>query len=148
VLSNAPADVRQVLDIAASAQVVELASLHVRNGQPTAIEISYLPASLVPGLEQADVAQSELYELLEDRYGLRVARAEETLDSILLEGASAQLLDVPVGSAGFQIERRSYLPSGRLVELRRRQMPGTRVRFQASRGRDDLFREEKALRPS
>ena len=55
-----------------------LCRLRVVEGTPLSVQSAYLPATLCPKLEEADLTSS-LYRLLESRYGLRLWTGREML---------------------------------------------------------------------
>ncbi len=62
--------------------------------------------------------ETSLYACL-DKSGNRPVRAVQRLSAALLEKADAELLGVPAGAASLNIERISYLPSGKAIEFTR-----------------------------
>lgn len=87
----------------------------MRGGRPIALERAALPQDILPN--PLDVTHS-LYEVLTQN-GHRPTRASQRISAINLETREAELLGGAEGSAGLRIERISYLPSGRVVELTR-----------------------------
>ena len=81
--------------------------------EPLAIERSVVPASILP---DPTIVQDSLYEILET-LGARPRRALQRLRAVSLGAQQARLLHVPAGSAGLNIERRSFLDDGRVVEF-------------------------------
>lgn len=112
---RASADEIAALDLAEGASVSRLARLRMADGRPLAIERASLPHDILPN--PMAVAAS-LYDVLE-RSDMRPVRATQKISAINLAEADAALLGVPVGAAGLRIERLSYLPSDRVVELTR-----------------------------
>lgn len=105
----------EVLNLAAGAQVVRICRLREAGGRPIALERAALPQDILPN--PLDVTHS-LYEVLA-QHGHGPTRASQRISAINLETREAELLGVAEGSAGLRIERISYLPSGRVVELTR-----------------------------
>jgi GntR family transcriptional regulator len=126
-----PDEVRHALSLADHEAALEIVRLRSRGGQPAAVETSFLPAALVPGLERDTLARTSLYDVLDRRYGVRVTSAEEELRHVALDATVAQELGVAGGTAGFQILRRTYA-DGRLVELRYSHLPSESAHFRVS----------------
>lgn len=103
------------LGLGANDRVARLERVRSSGGVPLAIERASLPASILPVPQEVE---SSLYEWLQDR-GLRPVRAVQRISAANLSARDAELLGVPVGMAGLQFERVSYLPSGRVVEFTR-----------------------------
>lgn len=101
------------LGLKAHERVARLARVRLTDGVPLAIERAALPGSMLPDPE--DVEQS-LYEYLGAR-GLRPIRAVQRISATNITGEDARLLELPSGAAGLQIERISFLASGRVIEI-------------------------------
>jgi GntR family transcriptional regulator len=123
-----PPDVRDILRLSDRERVVEVVRLRLLDGEPVIFETSVLPATRVPGLTRGDVATGSLYDLLAQRYGLRVTHADEELRAVVLDEGTAAALDVAAGSAAFHVERRTF--AGEIpIELRRSLIRADRYRF-------------------
>src|SRR5690606_32349382 len=82
---------------------------------PMAIERAALSARVLPDPE---AVESSLYAHL-DRSGRRPVRAVQRIRAANLGGEDAALLHVAEGQASLNIERISYLASGRVIEFTR-----------------------------
>ena len=105
----------EVLALALSpdASVSRIARLRTADNKPMAIERASLSTQMLPN--PLEVVTS-LYAVLEQS-GLRPHRALQKISAINLNESDAELLEVPVGTAGLRIERTSYLRDGRIVEF-------------------------------
>lgn len=101
------------LNLSPGAAVVRLHRLRFAGEEPLAIERSVIPRSLLP--DPALVTHS-LYEAL-DRLGCRPVRALQHLRAVAFGKDEARLLRVAPGSPGLRIERRAFLPDGRVIEF-------------------------------
>ena len=90
---------------------------------------SYLPLRLVPGLEQVDLNGKSLYKLLEERYGIVLARAENTIEVVRCRSAQSSLLGVPPGTPMLQVEGKTYDVTDRFVEFAQVLYRADRFRF-------------------
>ncbi len=104
-----------VLGLSAGDHVARIARLRLTEDTPLAIERASLSALVVP--DPAAIGDS-LYKHL-DKFGNRPVRAIQRIRAANLAEEDAELLLVPVGSAGLNIERTSYLASGRVIEFTR-----------------------------
>jgi GntR family transcriptional regulator len=104
-----------VLGLSAGSQVARIARLRLSGETPLAIERAALAADILPDPE---AIESSLYAHL-GRRSNRPVRAIQRIRAANLGPADARLLDVPPGSAGLNIERISYLASGRAIEFTR-----------------------------
>lgn len=82
--------------------------LRTANAEPLVHETSYLPATLAKSLTLADLEVGSIYDVLEQRLGIGVARAHETLRPIAVRGAAARLLHVRAGAPAFAVERLTF----------------------------------------
>ena len=103
------------LGLGADAMVSRVCRLRLADDVPLAIERASLLPQILP--EPHKVGQS-LYAFL-DRLGSKPVRAIQRISAGNLGAADAELLDVPQGAAGLNIERISYLTSGHVVEFTR-----------------------------
>lgn len=103
------------LGLGAGDRVARLDRVRRSDGVPLAVERASLPAQLLP---DPHAVEGSLYALLQAR-DLRPVRAVQRISAAALAPGDAALLDMPVGAAVLRIERRSYLPGGRIVEFTR-----------------------------
>lgn len=103
------------LGLTADERVARVSRLRIANGTPLAIERASLSAGILP---DPGAIGASLYAALE-RSGHRPVRAVQRISAANLAEADALLLEVPAGSASLNIERISYLASGRVVEFTR-----------------------------
>ena len=98
---------------------------------PFALETTFLPAELTPGI--LDVPEhGSLWAVLRDRYGIELARSTAVLESIVLDDASSAQLGVRAGSAGTLLTRQTLDAAGRCVEYARDIYRADRAAFEVS----------------
>jgi GntR family transcriptional regulator len=108
-------DEMMVLGLSSKEFVARVSRLRIANDTPLAIERASLSATALPDPGAVD---SSLYAALE-KTGNRPVRAVQRISAANLGEADAKLLDVPTGSASLNIERISYLASGKVIEFTR-----------------------------
>ncbi|MGH1482213.1 MAG: GntR family transcriptional regulator [Geminicoccales bacterium] len=101
------------LGLSSGSSVSRIRRLRLADDRPMALERASLPLDILPN--PLDVKTS-LYAVLEQS-GKRPVRALQKISAINLDDDDADLLGVVPGAAGLRIERVSYLPEGRVVEL-------------------------------
>jgi len=104
-----------ILGLSSGDQVARISRLRLTGDTPLAIERASLSARILP--DPTAIADS-LYRHL-DKSGNRPVRAIQRIRAANLDEDNARLLQVPVGSAGLNIERTSYLASVRVIEFTR-----------------------------
>lgn len=133
-----------ILGLSSGERVARVARLRISGDTPLAIERASLSATVLPDPERVGTS---LYAHL-DRSGSRPVRAIQRIRAANLGEADAELLAVPVGAAGLNIERISYLGSGRVIEFTRSIYRGDTYDFVAElRVGDAPASTSKGVRP-
>lgn len=118
-LRPAPREVLAPLGLRPGARVYEVRRLRTVGGEPLVFQVSYLPASLLPGLRGPDLEGRLLYQLLGERYGYFIARVEEYLSPATATGPEARLLGLRPGTPVLRIERIAHTLREQPIEFRR-----------------------------
>jgi GntR family transcriptional regulator len=114
------------LGLSPSQEVVHLERVRTADGVPMCVEHSYL---FVPGLLDQPLDGS-LYDLLRDRYHIRLVRAEQSIRATVLDQDTAALLEVPAFSPALLVERTTYDQRDRPVERAISTYRGDRYAFE------------------
>lgn len=131
-----------VLEVPNGAMVLHVRRLRTADGAPMAVEDLHVPCDLVPGLQGADLEGASFYELLSQRFGLRIASGLQTIEPTLVTAEDASCLGVEAGNPAFCFERTSRLGDGRVVELVRSVYRGDLYRIVV-----DIFPEPLPVAP-
>jgi GntR family transcriptional regulator len=115
------------LELADGDPVIEVRRIRLADGKPMVIEHSLFPSALCPGLLESRLDGS-LYELLEDKYGLRPYRARESLEPVVAGVREAEALEVDEGAPLMLVERTAYSAAGQPLEYARDLFRGDRTR--------------------
>jgi len=110
--------VQAALGLAPGEQVHALQRLRLADAEPLALETTYLPAGLTPGLLQQPLDGS-LWALLRDYYAIVPSNAQATLQFIVIDDASASLLRLRSAAPGILQTRKTYDQDGRCIEFAR-----------------------------
>ena len=110
-----------------AAPLLRLQRLHLLADEALIAETIWLPSGRVPGLAALDLSGS-LYELLQQRYDIRVTSARESIRPVVLDGRQSRLLGVEKGLPAFAVERVSYGSQGS-VEVRHSLIRGDRYLY-------------------
>jgi len=119
------------LEVRTGARVLRVVRLRLVDGEPMAIERTYLAAARFPRLRGHLERLESLYEALAAGYGVRLGRAEETIETALASPEEAALLGVEVGLALLLASRHSFDRAGRPVEWGRSLYRGDRYKLVA-----------------
>lgn len=93
-VERASEPIAQALRIPANSDVILLARVRLADNSPLAIETVHLPKALCPDLLRHDFARESLYAVLEQEYGYRLTRAEQTIEAGLAGPREVALLQV------------------------------------------------------
>jgi GntR family transcriptional regulator len=128
----------QLLTLEGKGKVYHLRRLRLAGGEPLILESSYLSFSKTVELARHDWQILPLYNVLDYYYGIKVERAEEFLEPVILAPEEAELLGVAPGNPAFRVERHTYDSEGRLFERRVSLVRGDRYRFHVELPKVDL----------
>lgn len=113
---SAPPDIAQRLGIEPGALSLHLHRLRSADGVPVAIEDVWLPQAQFPGIEKVDFVRCSLYEVLRERYGIRVGAADEVIEARAASRQEAELLKIAPKSSLLVISRTLLTVDGKPVE--------------------------------
>lgn len=130
---SAGAAVAGALGLAPGSPTLYLERLRLADSLPLLLEQVHLPAERFPGLLATDLEGRSLYDLLSERYDVRVARTRETLEPVLLRVREARLLDRRPGSPALLIEGIASTSEGTPIEFSRTFVRGDRSRYYVER---------------
>ncbi|MDQ3150578.1 MAG: GntR family transcriptional regulator [Actinomycetota bacterium] len=98
-------DVAARLERSASTEFVFLERLRLADGEPLALDRTWLPRSVAGPLLDADFSHSGLYDELASLTGTRLTGGTEVLKAIVPTAADRKLLKVPAGTAALEVQR-------------------------------------------
>jgi GntR family transcriptional regulator len=125
------------LDLRAEQAVVRVERLRTLDGEPVAIQRTYIPQYLVPGLADAGSQRlASLYRALSDDYGILPTNASESYEPTMLSSEQARELESRPGSPALQVTRTAYDQYGRPIEYTTTVFRGDRTRVRLSLSRE------------
>jgi len=124
----APEAISAALGIAPGSPTYRIQRLRFGGGVPLAIEDSWLPATIFPGMLDLGLTRS-LYTLMKELYDLEPVRAVERLEPVVARPHEAAALEVAEGSPLMLVERIAYAADGTAVELAHDRHRGDRASF-------------------
>jgi GntR family transcriptional regulator len=132
---TADAELAARLRIAPEDRVLRLVRLRLADGKPVAVQISYLPLGLMPGLEQADLANRSLFETMRTEYGIYPAWTEAEVESRAASTEIAGHLEVEPDSPILVVRGLTFSESFQVVESVETLYPGQRLALYIGRQR-------------
>ena len=118
-----------LLGIRTGGRVLRIHRLRLADGEPMSIDTSHLPARRFPGLRKQLEQQLSLYETLRLGYGIQLAEAEETIETVLADPHDARLLGVDPGLPLLLLSRHAFDVTGEPVEWAQSWYRGDRYKF-------------------
>lgn len=125
------------LDTAAARQLVvppaspgyHILRLRTVNQEPVLLEQYAIPQERFPGLERFDLEGRSIYEVMENEFGVTIARARQSFEPVVASAFEAELLEMRPGAPLMLEKRLSFDAEGRPVEYGRDRYRGDRFRF-------------------
>jgi GntR family transcriptional regulator len=125
----AEGELPKLLGIRTGAKVLTVRRLRLADGEPMALETTHLPMARFRGLRKQVLEGGSLYAALRERYGVRLQRAEETIETSLAGPEEAELLGADVGMPVLLLSRQTFAADGKPVEYVRSIYRGDRYKF-------------------
>ncbi len=97
--------IAQKLNIAKGDRVFAIRRLRLADGEPFAVETSYIVYQYAKELSEEAVGKYGLYAALKKECGVAVSSATETFEAVTVGGEEADYLKVPKKSAALHLER-------------------------------------------
>lgn len=132
-----PSDrVRGELELDPGERVFRLERLLLADGEPMGLQYGNYPERLVGGIAQLltpeILGNTSLYQLLEERLGLRLERAEEILEPAIANRKEVPLLGMAEQSPVLVVKRLAWLATGEPVESVKLVFRGDTYRYRIS----------------
>lgn len=124
-----PPNVQKLLRLHDLEQVVWFQRLILVNEEPMILESSYFSSSRFPGLLESYEGTAEPHKFVCDYYDIKVTRARETFEPVILEDKEAGLLGVKGGFPALWVQHIAYDAGGEPALFLTSLMRGDRCRF-------------------
>ena len=119
----------RILHVSPSEQILSVKRLRLADGDPMAIELLHVRASLVPGLTGRDLEENSFYDLLSSRYEIAIVGGTQTVEPTVTNEEESASLGVPLHSPALLFERLTRSAAGDLVEFTSSTYRGDRYRI-------------------
>ena len=133
-IEEAKNHISKTLLMGANNRVVVVRRLRAGDDVPYIYEESYLPGDMFRQITDMDLTGS-MYELFSKRFNIVLARCEQTIRAINLEGKIARILKVPENSAGIFMESITFDENSIPVEVLYSYYRGDKYIFEVELGR-------------
>ncbi len=129
-MMDAPKKVAKQLELPRNRKVLRIKRIRTGNNEPIGIQDSYL--ALEPGQEITRVEvekRGSIYAILQEKFGIFPAEADETLEVTLASAEEANLLGIPEGSPLLLNERTLWSQDRKAVEFVKILYRGDRYKY-------------------
>lgn len=131
-------EVSQALHLPIGSDVIQLRRLRFANNEPIVVLVTYLPHDKCPGMITKNLEEESLYEILENEYGLILARTTRILEPTLAGEYEHKLLQVEKGAPIQFIKSITYLTDDTPIEYSLAKYRGDRNKFTFELKREGL----------
>jgi GntR family transcriptional regulator len=114
---GATKNVAEYFGIAPDDPIYEIQRVRLADGVPIALESVQVPAAMCPLLERFNLVDHSFYQILEENYGIELARSEEEISALQPNATQKKLLALPRNVAVLHVKRRTFTSDGRPLEL-------------------------------
>jgi GntR family transcriptional regulator len=114
---SADAEVARALQVQPGAVVTEIRRVRFLDRAPISVDVSYFPHAIGKRLVDADLAQRDIFALLENELGIALGCAELQIEAVLADASLAALLHIAEGAAILRIERLTHDAAGRPIDF-------------------------------
>ena len=108
--------IARALDITPGTVLVRITRQRLVDDVPVALESAYLVYARFPGLDDIDFNTHSLYDVLQNRYGIRLVRAKQIIEAQEADEEVASLLGIEPHKPMLAMERITYADDDRPVE--------------------------------
>lgn len=129
IVIEADKNIANQLDVNEGTEVYSIKRLRLANGEPFAVETSYIPYGACAGLTSKEVAEKGLYNIMKSKYNIIPSQAEEIFCASLINKEDAACLNVKRGSPGLHLERITYNSVNKPVEYCKCVIRGDRYKY-------------------
>lgn len=127
--------VSKKLNISKDDLVIAIKRLRSVDDKPYFSEIIYFPYLKVYGIEKENLENS-IYSILNDKFKLKIVKAIETLEPVILDEFEGKMLKVKPSSAGLRVERIGYINDNEIIEYSMHIVRGDKCKYSIERTSD------------
>jgi len=106
----------RLLEIDPGDEVLRIVRLRLGDGEPLALQDTYVPVALIPNIEHVDFEMYSLYSLFR-KQGIALGRVDESFSFVRITDPEARILGMTEGSLAFVTEDLSFDQAGAVMEF-------------------------------
>lgn len=121
-------EIKQRLCLDEEELIYKIKRLRLANDEPIAVETSYLPVKLIPGLTP-DILGKSLYTYIENELQLSIGHAAQTVEAAIVSEEDRKHLNIHKGVPVLLIQRETFLEEGTPLEVVKSSYRADRYKF-------------------
>jgi GntR family transcriptional regulator len=134
-----PQHVQEKLKLAQNVKVTELQRLRFLNREPISIDVSYLPAQIGKKLAKEDLANRDVFTILENNLQVTLGYADLQISASIVKESMAGQLRVDQGSPILFIERIIHTSDGSPLEYEQLYYRGDAFQYKVRVDRTTMY---------
>jgi len=108
--------IAEQLQLLPNEEALLIQRLRYADDEPMALNISYFSLALCPGLKGENLENQSIYRLLEEKYGIKLAQAEQSIRAKSANSQEASLLNIKPGAPLLVVEGTVLTEDGQPIE--------------------------------
>jgi DNA-binding GntR family transcriptional regulator len=136
-LTEADGFLAGVLAVAPGAPLLRLDRVRSADDRPMAIELAFLPVERFPEVDGVDFTNASLFDVLGERFGVRLRDADQRVVAVPIEEDDAAALDVDEGAPGLRFYTLARDQEGTPVYYATSLFPGDRYEVELRQTRQE-----------
>jgi GntR family transcriptional regulator len=129
---DADGEILEWLKLEQGEPVIKIKRLRFISSEPIALVTTYIPYKLCAPLLEENLTNQSLYNVLEEKYALKIAHGRRSLEAVSADKKTSALLGVKNGAPLMRLNSISYLEDGRPIEYFSALHRGDRSKFVVS----------------
>jgi GntR family transcriptional regulator len=123
-----PAEIKDHFALQEDELVYKIKRIRLASGEPMAVETTFIPVKLVPGLSH-EVIQKSLYQYVEEELRATLGHASQSLEASAVSEEDAKHLRLHKGDPVLFIQRETYLSDGTPFEVVKSSYRGDKYKY-------------------
>lgn len=111
-------DIDVKLGIPENRHVIYIKRLRTSEREPILLQEAYIPYDVCPSLLSDDVAGNSLFELFENKYGIKITRINDYIELVHINKDESRLLDMKEGAPALLLEQHFYSGDSQIMYMR------------------------------
>ncbi|MDQ0269819.1 GntR family transcriptional regulator [Cytobacillus purgationiresistens] len=116
VVEKAEQGIAEKMNLNHGSKVIKIARLKIENGEPLALEYTFLPYERCSSLGSDEIDNELIYNILKNKFNILLAKAKLFIKPYIVNNEQAELLHISPNTAVFEWERYTYTKQEEIIE--------------------------------